>query len=55
MVFGWQENRLTLPISIYRDWEQGQLAAAAAAVVALTIVSLALVIAYERTYGKPLD
>jgi len=55
MVFGWQENRLTLPISIYRDWEQGQLAAAAAAVVALTIVSLVLVIAYERTYGKPLD
>jgi molybdate transport system permease protein len=52
MVFGWQENRLTLPISVYRDWEQGQLAAGAAAVVALTVMSLALVVFYNRSLGK---
>jgi molybdate transport system permease protein len=49
MVFGWQEGRLTLPISIYRDWEQGNLAAASGGVVALTIASLAIILWYNRS------
>jgi molybdate transport system permease protein len=49
MVFGWQPGRLTLPISIYADYEQGQLANAAAAVIALVITSLALIFAYNRS------
>jgi molybdate transport system permease protein len=49
MVFGWQPGRLTLPISIYADYEQGHLANAAAAVIALVITSLALIFAYNRS------
>ncbi|HWE01407.1 MAG TPA: molybdate ABC transporter permease subunit [Tepidisphaeraceae bacterium] len=49
MVFGWQANKLTLPISIYADYEQGDMSHAAAAVVALTAISLALTMAYNRS------
>jgi molybdate transport system permease protein len=49
MVFGWQPRRLTLPISIYADYEQGELSHATAAVVALSLVSLSLVLAYNVT------
>lgn len=53
MVFGWQPNRVTLPISIYRDYEANQLTNATAAVMALSLVSLALVMAYNAsTAGK---
>jgi molybdate transport system permease protein len=49
MVFGWQANKLTLPISIYADYEQGDLQHAAAAVMALGAISLALTVAYNRS------
>lgn len=47
MVFGWQPSRITLPISIYADFEQGNLSNATPAVIALSIVSLALIMAYN--------
>jgi molybdate transport system permease protein len=49
MVFGWQPARLTLPISIYADYEQNTLPHAAAAVVALSAMSLGLVMFYNAT------
>ena len=49
MVFGRQPQRLTLPISIYDDYELGQLTHAAWAVAALTVLSIALVLAYNRS------
>lgn len=52
MVFGWQPDRLTLPTSIYADWEQRELSHATAAVVALSIISLGLVLAYNVTLGS---
>ena len=52
MVFGWQPGRLTLPISIYADYEQGELSHATAAVVALSLVSLSLVLAYNVTLSR---
>jgi molybdate transport system permease protein len=52
MVFGWQPGPVTLPISIYADYEQGDLAHATAAVVALSLISLALVLAYNVTLAK---
>jgi molybdate transport system permease protein len=55
MVFGWQPGRLTLPISIYADYEQGELSHATAAVVALSLVSLSLVLAYNVTLSGKRD
>jgi molybdate transport system permease protein len=49
MVLGVQPGRLTLPISIYRDYERGTLAAALPAVLLLTAVSLAIVLLYNRS------
>ena len=50
MVFGWQATRLTLPISIYADYEQDdRLPHAMAAVIALSAISLALTMAYNRS------
>lgn len=49
MVFGWQPGRITLPISIYSDYEQGNLRHATAAVLALSAASLALIILYNRS------
>ena len=49
MVFGWQPGRLTLPISIYADYEQENLSHATAAVIALSLLSLALVMAYNAS------
>ena len=49
MVFGWQPKRITLPISIYADYEQGELGSATAAVIALSLISLALVMAYNNS------
>src|SRR6185369_14921359 len=55
MVFGWQPRRITLPISIYADYEQGELAHATAAVVALSLISLGLVLAYNLTLAGKRD
>ena len=50
MVFGWQATKLTLPISIYADYEQDErMQHAMAAVVVLTVISLALTMAYNRS------
>jgi molybdate transport system permease protein len=49
MVFGMQPEKLTLPISIYADFEHGQLSAATAAVVALCLISLGLIMAYNAS------
>lgn len=48
MVFGWQ-SRLTLPISIYADYERGQTSHATVAVVVLSIVSLSLILFYNAS------
>jgi molybdate transport system permease protein len=48
MVFGWQQDRLTLPISIYLNYYDDELAHAAGAVVALTAISLAVIALYNR-------
>ena len=55
MVFGWQPGKLTLPISIYADYEQGELSHATAAVVALSLISLSLVLAYNVTLSRKRD
>jgi molybdate transport system permease protein len=55
MVFGWQPGRVTLPISIYADYEQGELSHATAAVVALSLISLSLVLAYNVTLAGKRD
>ena len=52
MVFGWQPGNVTLPISIYADYELGQLSNATAAVVALSVISLSLVLAYNVTLSR---
>jgi molybdate transport system permease protein len=49
MVFGWQPRRVTLPVSIYADYVDGELERATAAVIALTAVSLLLITAYNRS------
>lgn len=49
MVFGWQPRRLTLPISIYADYEQGNLSHATAAVIALSALSLGLIMLYNAS------
>jgi molybdate transport system permease protein len=53
MVFGWQPDRVTLPISVYSDYEQGNLAHATSAVIALITLSLVLIALYNRsTLGR---
>ena len=47
-VFGFRDTHLTLPISIYLDFENGDLFHAVPAVIALALASLALVLAYNR-------
>jgi molybdate transport system permease protein len=50
MVFGIQPRRTTLPISVYVDTaENGDLSHAAVAVVALSAISLGLMLAYNRS------
>lgn len=48
MVFGSQQGRRTLPISIYEDYTGNDFAHAAPAVVLLSAVSLAVMIIYNR-------
>ena len=53
MVYGWQPDRLTLPISIYRVFETGEdMLAALPAVTALLVTSLALIMVYNR-WSRP--
>ena len=55
MVFGWQPGKLTLPISIYAAYEQGELSRATAAVVALSLISLTVVLTYNLTLARKQD
>ena len=55
MVFGWQPGKLTLPISVYADYERGELSHATAAVVALSLISFSLVLAYNLTLAHKRD
>ncbi|HEX3355430.1 MAG TPA: molybdate ABC transporter permease subunit [Tepidisphaeraceae bacterium] len=48
MVFGNSEDRLTLPISVYVDYEQNQWSHALPAVLFLTAVSLVVIVIYNR-------
>lgn len=52
MVFGWQPNRETLPILIYADFERGEMTHAIVPVVALTLLSLAVTIAFNIASAK---
>jgi len=55
MVFSVGPNRLTLPISIYTDWEQNNLSHATAAVMTLAAISLALTFAFNRSAASRQD
>jgi molybdate transport system permease protein len=55
MVFGWQPKKVTLPISIYADYVDGDLAHATAAVIALSVISLGLILAYNLTLAGKRD
>lgn len=49
MVLGSFQQQETLPIAIYNDWLGGELRQAAPAVVALSVISFAVVLMYNRT------
>jgi molybdate transport system permease protein len=49
MVFGIQPTRMTLPISIYADYEHQELSSATGAVLALSVISMALIMAYNAS------
>jgi len=49
MVFGWRPNRVTLPVLVYADYEAGDLSSASGAVIALSAISLALMLSYNRS------
>jgi molybdate transport system permease protein len=49
MVLGEFPHKQTLPISIYNDWIDGQMGHAAAAVWALTGISLLVILLYNRS------
>jgi molybdate transport system permease protein len=49
MVFGWKPSRLTLPISVYADYETGDLAHARWAVAAMLVLSFGLIAAHNRS------
>jgi len=49
MVFGIRPNHTTLPVSIYLDYENGEMQQAAPAVVVLCVLSLTLTLLYNRS------
>jgi molybdate transport system permease protein len=55
MVYGWREDHLTLPISVYTHYEQGDAAKAAATSAVLAGVSLALIVAYNASAASRQD
>lgn len=48
MVFGWQPQRLTMPIAIYSAYEQGDVAAAVPIVLVMTGICLILLLLFNR-------
>jgi molybdate transport system permease protein len=55
MVLGMQPDKLTMSISIYADYVNSEFAHATAAVVALSLISLSLVLAYNQTLSRTQD
>jgi len=49
MVFGIRPGHTTLPVSIYLDYEQGEMALAAPAVAILCVLSMAMTLLYNRS------
>ncbi len=49
MVFGLRSNQNTLPLSIYLDYEQGEMSSAAPAVIMLFALSLGITVFYNRS------
>lgn len=49
MVFGWQPGRTTAPIAIYSAYERGRMSEAAWLVVALIVISFALLALLQRS------
>lgn len=52
MVFGWQPGRVTLPISVYAEFEQGDLSAALPAVLVMGAMALGLIGVYNAIASK---
>jgi len=55
MVYGWQPRHVTLPISIWAYFENGELEKAVPAVVAMSAVSLVLILFYNRSMARQRD
>jgi molybdate transport system permease protein len=55
MVYGWTERRVTLPISIWSDFERGEMGHSAAAVVVLSLLSLAIIMTYNASSASRQD
>ncbi|CAA9429843.1 MAG: Molybdenum ABC transporter permease protein ModB [uncultured Phycisphaerae bacterium] len=55
MVFGWDPDAETLPIAVYRHYENGEFAEAGAAVAALSAASLLLILVYNRALARRRD
>ncbi len=52
MVLGIGPGRLTLPISVYANYEAGKLSAALPAVIVLMVISVAIALTYQRLLRK---
>lgn len=53
MVFGWQPNRITLPVAVYTSWtESGSLTESTYAVVALSTLSMGLMLIHNFAMKK---
>jgi molybdate transport system permease protein len=52
MVFGWQPGRVTLPISVYAEFEQGELSSALPAVLVMAGLALGLIWVYNTVSSK---
>jgi len=48
MVFGWQPGHTTLPISIYTDYEAGEMEHSTPAVVVLSLIALGLIALFHH-------
>ncbi|HMB94562.1 MAG TPA: hypothetical protein VKK61_00845, partial [Tepidisphaeraceae bacterium] len=52
MILGISPSRQTLPIRIYLDYTDGDMARSAGAVIVLTAVSFLVILLYNRTAGR---
>lgn len=49
MVFGWQPDNVTLPIAVYRAYEENKMDDAAGPVIVLAAISILLIAAYNKS------